>query len=166
MTGYSVLPDSLDSVVRDLEDRVRRLSTGRNVSQTVTVSQNLGQYVYSSIAPALYTGTTVYGTAFVLQASGAAPNAGTSVEVRYYQQVPRIYTDAQIVGGTDYTVLGNTVWIGGSIIGTPVIVPFTFSCAISDDIRGTYGFIEVLLTAAALPTVEPVITILWAGFEP
>lgn len=166
MTAYSTMPDSLDSVVKDLEDRVRRLSTGHNVNQTVTVSQNLGQYEYGSIAPALYTGTTVSGTTFSLQASGAAPNAGTSVEVRYYQQVPRIYTDAQIVGGTDYTVLGNTVWIGGSITGTPVIVPFTFSCAISDDIRETYGFIEVLLTSAVLGTFAPVITILWAGFEP
>lgn len=164
MSGYGILPDGLDSVVKDLEQRVIALSKKKNISSTVTIGQNFGNFEFSPLGSALYVDTFVSGTSFEIQANGASPGTGTSVEVRYYQQVPRIYTDAQITAGTDYTVLGNTVWIGGSIFPVPVMVPFDFTCAISESIRGTYGAIKVMFTTAIAPPVEPVLGILWTGF--
>jgi len=150
MSGYPILPATVSDRISSLEAEVTRLERGQNVAQTVVsgaYTQGMRIYGNGLQAEKNYSdwvelsGSTVslkltWLNSFVL-------TAGEYIDWQflYYQEVPQLYSQAQIGAGTNYTLLGNGIeYI--TVTGFPE-TDLTISAAIPEALVGTYGQVIV-----------------------
>lgn len=141
MAGYPILNDTVPSRLADVEARIARLERPQSLStfdsfgfrlikSGGTFSPN-GKTVINTYQPIDVSRTVIRGTSILFE--GRSYSNGVDLEVRYYQQVPNIYTDAQITAGTNYLSLWSN--------SIPSNTDFSTTITITDDIRGTYGLV-------------------------
>tara|TARA_R110000868_G_scaffold43570_1_gene146247 strand:- start:30 stop:569 length:540 start_codon:yes stop_codon:yes gene_type:complete len=148
------LPETLGTRISDLEAEVRALEYPRTLSNFRQWDQsgvygiriNGGGWAYSF--PAFYIGDTLNGsnvsfTCVVSNAFGATSPwnlfAYFAYEVRYRQEAPQLYTQAEIDAGTNYIVLTSgfvPLYSYVSEYSTTILAPIT------DTLQGTYGVVE------------------------
>ena len=144
-----ILTDNIKSRIDKLESRIRRLEYPHRLEvevvpfylQTVRVVNGgfFRQLHYADIMR----GSTVRMRAEYSVGFGDASIAGSYCdwELRYYQQIPNIYTEAQKTAGSNYVLLdsGRVNIILGNYTPQNVVM----EAAITDNLRGTYGRFEI-----------------------
>lgn len=162
MAGYPILNDTLPSRLADVEARIARLERPQSLSTFDSfgfhllsyTSQGAGYVVINTYQPIDVARVEIIGASILYE--GKSYFNGVDLEVRYYQQVPNIYTDAEIAAGTNYTVL----WSGSVVDFTEFS---TGAIAISDDIRGTYGVLAMY--ARSTPLTYSSVAVYKSGFQ-
>lgn len=147
MDVYNLLPDTLASRLQDLEVRLSRVERSRSLASRIQVPWFLSAQttIGTTSFPMYWTFTnTLLGPSlsYDLVVTVQDIHEYCDYQIRYYQESPRIYTDAQIAAET-YVLLGS-----GSFAGGITDQHSTVTVDVSS-LQGTYGRVDFCLQASS-----------------
>jgi len=147
MDVYNLLPDTLASRLQDLEARVSRVERSRSLASRIQIPWFLSAQttIGTTSFPMYWTFTnTLLGPSlsYDLVVTVEDLHEYCDYQIRYYQEAPRIYTDAQIAASS-YVLLGSGRFNG------PITDQHSTVTVDVSSLQGTYGRIDLCWQASS-----------------
>tara|TARA_R110000868_G_scaffold43570_1_gene146248 strand:- start:566 stop:985 length:420 start_codon:yes stop_codon:yes gene_type:complete len=125
MSDLTINVHNIMTVVKDLEDRVRRLKYPRNLLGIINIWTNENPVPQETVPAGAYLYVHVYE-------NSPAPSTCT---FKYYQQSPQLYSQATVDAGLNYITLNNG-------IPDPDNIQYVKLLLSDYGIQGTQGILE------------------------
>lgn len=121
------------------------------------VSQNPSTSPF--VVPLVLNGSVLYSTGSLRITNDAAYSASITVQLRYHQLLPSLYSEDEVAAGTDYIVLSEDERFFSNPSASPTLVEdfslIAFFGEYFPEIVGTYGYLTIQIkTSTAVPSSQ------------